>query len=47
MTEFDDKVCEVFLREQLNHYTEPVADGIEDARDFLNDFCAHVVNSIE
>lgn len=47
MTEFDDKVCEVFLREQLNHYTEPVADGIEDAREFLNDFCAHVVNSVE
>ena len=30
-----------------NQRQEPVADGIEDARDFLNDFCAHVVNSIE
>ena len=37
----------MFLREQLNQYTEPVADGIEEAREFLNDFCAHVVNSVE
>ena len=47
LTEFDANVCGVFLREQRGHYTEPVADGIEEAREFLNDFCAHVVNSVE
>ena len=39
--------AEVFLREQTKLYDEPVAQDIEEAKEFLEDCFAQVFDSIE
>ena len=41
---FDDKVLKCFLDNQLKLFPKPVADNIEEARDFLEDTFAVVLN---
>lgn len=45
--EYDIKVLEVFLRDQLQLFTEPVADSYDEAREFLEDCMAVIVDSKE
>ncbi|MBR3307727.1 MAG: glyoxalase [Lachnospiraceae bacterium] len=48
MTEvFDDEVLDVFLRDQGRLFSEEVAADREEARDFLTDCMAVVVDSAE
>lgn len=45
MPDFDDEVVKCFLDNQLQLYPEPVAQTSEEARDFLEECLAMVVNS--
>lgn len=45
MPDFDDKVVESFLNNQLQLFPEPVARTQEEARDFLEECMAVVVDS--
>lgn len=45
MPDFDDKVVESFLNNQLQLFPEPVARTPEEARDFLEECMAIVVDS--
>lgn len=45
MPDFDDKVVESFLNNQLQLFPEPVAQTPEEARDFLEECMAIVVDS--
>lgn len=45
MPDFDDAVVKCFLDNQLQLYPEPVAQTSEEARDFLEECLAMVVNS--
>ncbi len=45
MPDFDDVVVKCFLDNQLKLYPEPVARSLEEARDFLEECMAVVVNS--
>lgn len=45
MPDFDDKVVESFLNNQLQLFPEPVARTTEEARDFLEECMAIVVDS--
>ncbi len=45
MPDFDDKVVESFLNKQLQLFPEPVAETPEEARDFLEECMAIVVDS--
>ena len=47
MTEFDDRVLDVFLEKQEKLFPEPVAGSREEAEEFLTDAMAVVVESIE
>lgn len=47
MHEFDDAVLECFLKNQRQLFSEPVADTLEEARDFLEECMAVVVNSVD
>lgn len=44
MPEFDEKVVEVFLENQLQLFPEEVAQSAEEAIDFLSECMAVVVN---
>ena len=45
MGDFDNKVLDVFLRDQLQLFPEEVAFDREDAAEFLEECFAQVVNS--
>lgn len=45
--DFDDEVLECFLDNQLQLFTEKVAETLEEAEDFLVDCMAVVVDSVE
>ena len=45
MPEFDKKVLECFLDNQLKLYPEKVAETLEEARDYLEECMALVVDS--
>ena len=47
MGEYLDKCAEVFLKEQRKLFDEPVAETLEEAKDFLEDCFAQVFDSIE
>lgn len=47
MGEYLDKCAEVFLKEQGKLFNEPVAETLEEAKDFLEDCFAQVFDSIE
>ena len=47
MGEYLDKCAEVFLKEQGKLFDEPVAETLEEAKDFLEDCFAQVFDSIE
>lgn len=47
MPDFDEKVLQCFLDNQLSLYPEPVAETLEEALDYLNQCMALVVNSKE
>lgn len=47
MSEFDDKVLQCFLDNQLRLFPEPVAESLEEAEEFLEDCMAVVVGSAE
>lgn len=47
MREFDDAVLECFLEKQLQLFPESVAETLEEAEDFLEEYMAVVVNSID
>ena len=42
---YDDKIIEVFLREQTKFYSEPVAQTAEEAREFLEETMAAIADS--
>ncbi|MBO6260812.1 MAG: glyoxalase [Lachnospiraceae bacterium] len=44
---FDDLVLEVFLRDQLKLFSEPVAETRDEAEGFLEEVFAEVVDSPE
>ena len=44
---FDDLVLEVFLRDQLKLFSEPVAETRDEAESFLEEVFAEVVESPE
>ena len=44
---FDDLVLEVFLRDQLKLFSEPVAETRDEAEGFLEEVFAEVVESPE
>lgn len=45
MPDFDDAVVNCFLKNQSQLFPEPVAESIEQARDFLEECMAVVVDS--
>ncbi|MDD6202269.1 MAG: glyoxalase [Lachnospiraceae bacterium] len=45
MQEYDDAVLRCFLENQGQLFSEPVANSLEEAEAFLEDFMAIVVNS--
>lgn len=45
--DFDDEVLECFLDNQLQLFTEKVAETLEEAENFLVDCMAVVVDSVE
>lgn len=45
MPDFDDAVVNYFLKNQAQLYPEPVAETVEEARNFLEECMAVVVNS--
>ena len=47
MNEIDEMFAEVFLKEQGKLFDEPVAETLEEAKDFLEDCFAQVFDSIE
>lgn len=47
MPEFDDEVLQCFLENQLQLFPEKVAETKEEAREFLEDYMAVVVDSAE
>lgn len=47
MSEFDDKVLQCFLDNQLRLFPEPVAESLEEAEEFLEDCMAVVVESAQ
>lgn len=47
MGEYLDKCAEVFLKKQGKLFDEPVAETLEEAKDFLEDCFAQVFDSIE
>jgi len=47
MEMYDDKVLEVFLKKQKQLFDEEVASTKEEARDFLEELMAQVVNSAD
>lgn len=47
MPDFDDAVLECFLDKQLQLFPEPVAETLEEAKDFLEDYMAVVVESVD
>lgn len=47
MGEYLDKCAEVFLKEQGKLFDKPVAETLEEAKDFLEDCFAQVFDSIE
>ena len=47
MNMFDDKVLDVFLRDQKQLFDEPVASTREEARDFLEELMAVVCGSAD
>ena len=47
MGEYLNKCAEVFLKEQGKLFDEPVAETLEEAKDFLEDCFAQVFDSIE
>ena len=47
MGEYLDKCAEEFLKEQGKLFDEPVAETLEEAKDFLEDCFAQVFDSIE
>lgn len=47
MQVYDEAVLESFLKNQLQLFPEKVAENKEEAREFLEDFMAIVVNSID
>lgn len=47
MREFDDAVLECFLENQLQLFPEKVAETYEEAEEFLEDYMAVVVNSVD
>ncbi len=47
MGEYLDKCAEVFLKEQGKLFDEPVAETLEEAKDFLEDCFAQVFDSIQ
>lgn len=47
MQNYDDAVLECFLEKQLQLFPEKVAENKEEAKDFLEDFLAIVVNGID
>ena len=47
MHEFDDAVLKCFLKNQLQLFTEEVAETMEEAENFLEECMAIVVNSVE
>ena len=46
MPDFDEKVLQCFLENQLQLYPEPVAETLEEADAFLEDCMAVVVDSV-
>lgn len=44
---YDKECLEVFLREQGKLFSEPVAENIEEAEEFLSDCMAEVFDSID
>ncbi|MBO6208469.1 MAG: glyoxalase [Lachnospiraceae bacterium] len=44
---YDEKVLDVFLKDQGKLFPEPVAENREEAKEFLEDILAVVVDSIE
>lgn len=47
MPDFDEKVLQCFLDNQLKLYPEVVAETLEEAKDYLEECMALVVNSKE
>ena len=47
MREYDDEVLECFLENQLQLFPEKVAETLEEAEDFLEEYMAVVVGSAE
>lgn len=47
MYEYSEECLKVFLEKQLQLFDEPVADTLEEAEAFLEDFMAVVVDSID
>ena len=45
MPDFDDAVVNYFLKNQAQLYPEPVAETVEEARNFLEECMVVVVNS--
>ena len=44
---YDEKVLKCFLDNQLQLYPQPVANTLDEARDFLEECLAVVVDSVE
>jgi len=47
MPDFDDAVLKCFLDNQSQLFPEPVADTLDEAKDFLEECMAVVVNSVD
>ncbi|MBR6151350.1 MAG: glyoxalase [Lachnospiraceae bacterium] len=47
MREYDDAVLECFLKNQGQLFSEPVAETLEEAEEFLEDCMATVAESLE
>lgn len=47
MPDFDDAVLKCFLDNQSQLFPEPVADTLDEARDFLEECMALVVDSVD
>ncbi|MCD7836731.1 MAG: glyoxalase [Lachnospiraceae bacterium] len=47
MPDFDDAVLKCFLDNQLQLFPEPVADTLDEAKDFLEEYMAVVVASVD
>ncbi|MCR5249998.1 MAG: glyoxalase [Lachnospiraceae bacterium] len=46
-SDYDEKVLEAFLKQQTKLFPEPVAETPEEAKDFLTDCLAVVVDSLQ